>query len=133
MITINSQILEKKGIDVEIVDPRTLLPLDEDIILESVKKTGRLVLASDAVERGSFLHTVASNIQTLAFDYLDAPVTVVGSRNAITPAAELEKIFFPQYIHVNVANKFLINGYASIFPRLFNANIQNLFFPLSLI
>ena len=61
-----------------------------------MKKTGRLVLTSDAVDRGSFLHTVASQIQTLAFDHLDAPVTVVGSRNVITPAAELEKVFFPQ-------------------------------------
>ncbi|MFA5853206.1 MAG: dehydrogenase, partial [Spirochaetales bacterium] len=51
---------------------------------------------SDAVERGSFLHTVASNVQTLAFDSLDAPVAVVGSRNWITPAAEMETLFFPQ-------------------------------------
>ena len=61
-----------------------------------MKKTGRLLLTSDAVDRGSFLHTVASNVSTLAFDHLDAPVAVVGSRNAITPAAELEKEFFPQ-------------------------------------
>ena len=66
------------------------------MVVESVKKTGRLLLSSDAVERGSFLHDVASKVQTIAFDHLDAPVTVVGSRNAITPAAELEKEFFPQ-------------------------------------
>jgi 2-oxoisovalerate dehydrogenase E1 component len=70
--------------------------LNYSVIVESVKKTGRLILASDAVERGSFLHTVASNVQTLAFDYLDAPVAVVGSRNWITPAAEQEALFFPQ-------------------------------------
>jgi len=61
-----------------------------------VKKTGRLLLSSDAVERGSFLQDVAAKVQSIAFDHLDAPVTVVGSRNAIIPAAELEKEFFPQ-------------------------------------
>ncbi len=87
---------EKYGISTEVIDLRFVAPLNLDPIVESVKKTGRLVLTSDAVDRGSFLHTVASQIQTLAFDHLDAPVTVVGSRNAITPAAELEKEFFPQ-------------------------------------
>ncbi len=52
----------------------------------SVRKTGRCVLASDACERGSFLHTMASNISQMAFDSLDAPVAVVGARNWITPA-----------------------------------------------
>ncbi|HSO70955.1 MAG TPA: transketolase C-terminal domain-containing protein, partial [Arachnia sp.] len=87
---------EKYGISAEVIDLRFVAPLNLDLIVESVKKTGRLVLTSDAVDRGSFLHNVASSIQTLAFDHLDAPVTVVGSRNAITPAAELEKEFFPQ-------------------------------------
>jgi 2-oxoisovalerate dehydrogenase E1 component len=61
-----------------------------------VRKTGKLVLASDACERGSFLHTVASNVAQLAFDSLDAPVAVVGARNWITPSAEMEDVFFPQ-------------------------------------
>jgi 2-oxoisovalerate dehydrogenase E1 component len=61
-----------------------------------VKKTGKLVLSSDACERGSFLHTVASNISQAAFDFLDGPAVVVGSRNWITPAAEMEELFFPQ-------------------------------------
>jgi 2-oxoisovalerate dehydrogenase E1 component len=87
---------EKYGLQSEVIDLRFVAPLDYGVLLESVKKTGRLLLASDAVERGSFLHTVASNVQTLAFDYLDAPVAVVGSRNWITPAAEMETLFFPQ-------------------------------------
>jgi len=92
-----AKILEEKyGVSAEVIDLRFLTPLNYDKLVESVKKTGRLVLASDACERGSFLHTVASNVQTLAFDWLDAPVAVVGSRNWITPAAELEKTFFPQ-------------------------------------
>ena len=87
---------EKYGISTEVIDLRFIAPLNLDLVVESVKKTGRLLLTSDAVERGSFLHDVASKVQTLAFDHLDAPVTVVGSRNAITPAAELEKEYFPQ-------------------------------------
>jgi 2-oxoisovalerate dehydrogenase E1 component len=84
------------GLSAEIIDLRFVNPLNYEKIIESVKKTGKILLASDAAERGSFLHTVASNIQTLAFDYLDAPVAVVGSRNWITPAAEMEELYFPQ-------------------------------------
>ena len=87
---------EKYGVEAEVIDLRFICPLDYDPLVESVRKTGRLLLASDAAERGSFLHTVASNVQTLAFDYLDAPVAVVGSRNWITPAAEMEELYFPQ-------------------------------------
>jgi len=92
-----ARILEEKyGISTEVMDLRFLAPFDYEPLVESVRKTGRLVLASDAVERGSFLHTIASNMQTLAFDWLDAPVAVVSSRNWITPAAEMESIYFPQ-------------------------------------
>jgi len=84
------------GVSTEVIDLRFISPLNYEKIIESVKKTGKLLLASDACERGSFLHTVASNVQTLAFDYLDAPITVVGSRNWITPAAEMEHLYFPQ-------------------------------------
>lgn len=87
---------ETHGLSVEVVDLRFINPLNYETIAESVRKTGRLLLASDAAERGSFLHTVASNVQTLTFDDLDAPVAVVGSRNWITPAAELEQLYFPQ-------------------------------------
>ena len=64
--------------------------------MESVKKTGRILLASDANARGSFLNDMAQNISELAFDYLDAPPVVVGSRNWIVPAYELENFYFPQ-------------------------------------
>jgi 2-oxoisovalerate dehydrogenase E1 component len=87
---------EKYGLTSEVIDIRFINPLNYDKILESVKKTGKVVLASDACERGSFLHTLASNISQLAFDYLDGPVAVVGARNWITPPAELEDAFFPQ-------------------------------------
>jgi len=92
-----AKVLESEyGISPEVVDLRFIAPLDYTVLVQSVSKTGRLLLASDAAERGSFLHTVASNVQTLAFDRLDAPVAVVGSRNWITPAAEMEELFFPQ-------------------------------------
>jgi 2-oxoisovalerate dehydrogenase E1 component len=87
---------ERWGLSAEVIDLRFINPLKYDLLVESVQKTGRLLLASDAVERGNFLHTVASMVQTLAFDYLDAPVAVVGSRNWITPAAEMESLYFPQ-------------------------------------
>ncbi len=92
-----AKILQTKyGIDAEVIDLRFISPLKYDVLIESVKKTGKVLLASDAVERGNYLHTVASTLTQVAFNYLDAPVAVVGSRNFITPAAEMEDVFFPQ-------------------------------------
>ena len=88
--------LEGYGVNAEVVDLRFIAPLDYTVLLESVKKTGRLVLVSDAVERGSFLQTVGATVSQVAFDDLDAPVVVLGARNHITPAPELETLFFPQ-------------------------------------
>lgn len=90
-----NRLQQEFGLQAEIVDARSLVPFDYDPLVASVKKTGRLLLASDACERGSFLQTLATNVQQLAFDYLDAPVTVVGAKNWITPPAELEDLFFP--------------------------------------
>ena len=87
---------EKYGMEVELIDLRFINPLNYDKIVESVKKTGRLVLASDAVERGSALHNIASNITNLCFDQLDAPPVVIGAKNWISPAAEMEKDYYPQ-------------------------------------
>jgi 2-oxoisovalerate dehydrogenase E1 component len=87
---------ERYGLNAEVIDLRFVAPLDYTVLVDSVKKTGRLVLASDAVARGSFLQTVATDVTNLAFDALDAPVVVVGARNHITPAPELEDLFFPQ-------------------------------------
>ncbi len=87
---------EKYNIESEVIDLRFISPLRYETLVESVKKTGRVLLASDASERGSYLHTVASNLGRLAFDYLDGPPVVVGARNWITPPAEMEDLFFPQ-------------------------------------
>jgi 2-oxoisovalerate dehydrogenase E1 component len=87
---------EKYNISAEVIDARSLVPFNYDLVIQSVKKTGRIVIAGDASARGSFMRDLASNITELAFDYLDAPPVVVGSRNWITPAYELEDAFFPQ-------------------------------------
>ncbi len=87
---------EKYGMSAEVIDARSLVPFNYEKVIESVKKTGKIIVASDATARGSFLNDMAANISQLAFDYLDAPVCVLGSRNWITPAHELEKAFFPQ-------------------------------------
>ena len=87
---------EKYGLNAEIIDARTLVPFNYEPVIRSVRKTGKILLASDASSRGSFLKEMAQTITELAFDYLDAPPVVVGSRNWITPAFEMEEYFFPQ-------------------------------------
>jgi 2-oxoisovalerate dehydrogenase E1 component len=87
---------DRYGVSVELIDARFINPLNYDLIVESVNKTGKILLSSDACERGSFLNTMAAHITELAFDSLDGPPVVVGSRNWITPAAEMEEMFFPQ-------------------------------------
>ena len=87
---------EKHGMSAEVIDARSLVPFNYEKVIASVKKTGRIIISGDANSRGSFLNEFARNIAELAFDYLDAPPVVVGSRNWITPAYELESSFFPQ-------------------------------------
>jgi len=87
---------EKYGMSAEVIDARSLVPFNYDLVIESVKKTGRIVLTSDANSRGSFLKEMAHTISELAFDDLDAAPIVVGSRNWIVPAYELENFYFPQ-------------------------------------
>lgn len=83
--------LEKEGISCEVIDPRTLVPLDEETILESVKKTNRVVIASEDVARGGVGSELTALISRKAFDYLDAPVASVSTDNSpipFGPAAE---------------------------------------------
>ncbi len=87
---------EKYGMSVELISLPSLVPLDYTRIIESVKKTGKVVMASDACARGTFLNDVAKNITELAFDYLDGPPVVVGAMNGITPPFEYDHYFFPQ-------------------------------------
>ncbi len=87
---------ERHGISAEVIDARSMVPFDFEKVIASVKKTGKILLASDACDRGSYLNDLARNINDLCFDYLDAAAVVLGSRNWITPAFELEEHFFPQ-------------------------------------
>ena len=90
------QLSEKYGMEADILNIHSLVPLDYTKIIESVKKTGRVVLVSDACVRGSFMNDIAKNITELCFDDLDAPPVVVGARNWITPPFEFDEFFFPQ-------------------------------------
>jgi pyruvate dehydrogenase E1 component beta subunit len=84
---------EKEGISVEVVDPRTLLPLDEESLVASVKKTNRCVVAHEAVARMGFGAEVAAVIQHQAFDWLDAPIERVGAKFSPIPFSPVMEEF----------------------------------------
>ena len=86
----------KYGLSCEVMNICSVVPLNYDQIIASVKKTGKVLLASDACSRGSFLNDIARNITNLCFDDLDAPPVVVGAKNWITPPFEFDEFFFPQ-------------------------------------
>jgi acetoin:2,6-dichlorophenolindophenol oxidoreductase subunit beta len=88
--------LAEEGIEVELIDPRSLVPLDLEAILESVSRTHRLVVAHEAVMHGGFGAEVAAQIQAAAFDDLDAPITRVGAPFAPIPfSPPLEDAYLP--------------------------------------
>ncbi|WP_073508025.1 alpha-ketoacid dehydrogenase subunit beta [Streptobacillus notomytis] len=81
--------LEKEGISVEVVDPRTLVPLDKEIILNSVKKTGKVVLVNDAHKTSGFIGEISAIIsESDAFDYLDAPIRRCAGEDVPMPYAQ---------------------------------------------
>jgi pyruvate/2-oxoglutarate/acetoin dehydrogenase E1 component len=84
---------EKEGVSVEVVDPRTLQPLDEDSLVGSVKKTNRAVVAHEAVTRMGFGAEVAAVLQFQAFDWLDAPIERVGAKFVPLPFAPVMEEF----------------------------------------
>ncbi len=95
---------EKDGISVEVVDPRTLQPLDEDAIVSSVQKTNRCVVAHEAVVRMGWGAEIAAIVQEKAFDYLDAPVERVGARFTPLPFAPvMEEYVIPHAADVRAA------------------------------
>jgi pyruvate dehydrogenase E1 component beta subunit len=88
--------LAADGIEVEVIDPRTLVPLDLDTIVESVRRTHRLVVAHEAVEHGGFGAELVAQVQAAAFDELDAPVGRVGAPFAPVPFSPgLEDAYLP--------------------------------------
>jgi pyruvate/2-oxoglutarate/acetoin dehydrogenase E1 component len=91
-----AQELQQEGIDVEVIDPRTLKPLDEEIILKSVKKTGRLIIADTGWKTGGVSAEIAAVAAEKGFEYLKAPVRRVASLDIPTPASYvLEAEFYP--------------------------------------
>jgi len=83
--------LAKKGIDVEIIDPRTLVPLDKDTIIKSVKKTGKLLIVDEGYERCGVAAEIAMSILSDVFYYLDAPIERLTTANfplSFSPALE---------------------------------------------
>jgi pyruvate dehydrogenase E1 component beta subunit len=96
--------LEKEGISCEVIDPRTIVPLDEETILESVRKTNRAVLVSEDIQRGGVSAEISSIITTKAFDYLDAPVVMVSAKNTPVPFGPAsEKQVIPQLEDIRAA------------------------------
>ncbi len=90
------RLAQEHDVRAELIDPRTLVPLDMETIAASVRKTGRCVVASQACRTGSYTAEVASQIEQAAFDCLDAPIERIGSADAISPQSEvLEQAFLP--------------------------------------
>jgi pyruvate dehydrogenase E1 component beta subunit len=91
-----AEALQKEGISVEVVDLRTLTPLDKDTILQSVEKTGRAIVVHEAVKRGGVGGDIAAMIMEEAYDDLDGPVMRIGGKNTTIPYnLELEKVCVP--------------------------------------
>ena len=91
-----AEILEKEGISPEVIDLRSLKPLDEEIILDSVKKTGQLVIADTGWKTGGVSAEISALVSEKAFKYLKAPILRIATADTPTPASSvLEKAFYP--------------------------------------
>ena len=103
--------LEKEGISVEVVDPRTLIPLDKDIIINSVKKTGKVVLVNDAHKTSGFIGEISAIIsESEAFDYLDAPIRRVAGEDVPMPYTQnLEFAMIPTVDSIKDAIRKTVN------------------------
>ena len=89
--------LAEQGIDVEVIDLRTLVPMDTEAILDSVRKTEHVVIVQEAVRRGGVASDIASIIQAEAFDYLDSPIEICAGKNTAIPFnLALESACVPQ-------------------------------------
>ena len=102
--------MQTHGISAEVIDARTLVPFDYESLITSVNRTGRLLIVSEAVERGSFSNTIATNVMRLAFDKLKAAPIVLGSPNWIAPGADMEDTYTPQ------TNDVFDSVFAEFFP-----------------
>ena len=101
----------EQGINVEVVDPRTLIPLDKELIFESVKKTGKLMLVNDAYKTGGFIGEIAAMVtESEAFDYLDHPIVRLASEDVPVPYARvLEQAVLPDVEKIKAAIIKMVN------------------------
>ncbi len=101
--------LAREGIEVEVIDPRSLVPLDKELILESVRKTEHCLIVQEAVRRGGVASDISSIIMEEAFDYLDAPVAILAGANTPMPFnLKLESICVPREDDIIAAVKKLV-------------------------
>jgi pyruvate/2-oxoglutarate/acetoin dehydrogenase E1 component len=104
-----AQTLADDGIQVEVIDPRSLRPLDIETIVDSVKKTGRLVVAHQAVKTCGVGAEIVAQVQEMAFDHLDAPIKRVATPDVIIPVnRNLERVVFPQEEEIIAAVKSIL-------------------------
>jgi pyruvate dehydrogenase E1 component beta subunit len=102
--------LAAEGISIEIVDPRTISPLDKETILNSVKKTGHVVIAHEAVKTGGFGAEIAAVIAEEALDWLDAPIQRVGAPFApLAFSKPLENAYLPNFTNIMDAVKTVLS------------------------
>lgn len=103
--------LEKEGISAEVIDPRTIVPLDKETILDSVRKTNRLVIVHEAIERGGFGAELTAIVVKEAFDYLDAPIERVAAANVPVPFAPvMENLAIPDVDDIVDAVRKMLNA-----------------------
>lgn len=106
-----AQVLEREGISVEVIDPRTIRPLDEETILASVRKTGRLVVAHEACKTGGFGGEIAAVVAEKAFEYLRAPIARVAAFDTPMPFNDkLEAAVIPSRDSIVNAVRALLEG-----------------------
>jgi acetoin:2,6-dichlorophenolindophenol oxidoreductase subunit beta len=104
-----AEVLAEDGIELEVIDPRTLVPLDEETIVESVKKTGRLIVSHEAYTRGGYGAEIITRVIEAAFDYLDAPPMRVCAKDVPVPySAVLETAALPQVDDLVAAARALV-------------------------
>lgn len=104
-----ARLLEKEGVSAEVVDPRTILPLDEEIILQSVEKTGRAVIVQEAPTTGGFGGEIAALLADKGIDFLDGPIKRVGAPFCPIPSSpEMEAFYLPDATNVVGAVKAIL-------------------------
>ncbi len=106
-----ADLLDETGISVEVIDPRTLQPLDIETIVESVRKTNRVAIVHEAVRFGGIGAEIAAQVQEEAFDYLDAPVARIGAPFSPVPFSPvLEAEYFPSVASISAQITALATG-----------------------